>query len=316
MKALLVILNKDNAPALEKCLASIVNMEGLCTEYDVLIMDGASSDDSEKIARIYEERYPCIEFRVQRRLGGTGYARREACEIAKSGGYDVVVWGDSENVYHPMYMRNILKKMESSDAVGGVPKVRGGFYAHAFAWYHALHLVIPGLYRYHIPGNNKAERVEICSKVQYPETLRSEDYGFSIILRKNGLNLKQEVAKNAVVEVSLPESFGEVMAWQRARAKGVAQVLRKIGAKPWDNVGWASIFLLFVLFALLIPFSAIPLLLYSLLYLISAGALFYASKDYILNFKWLYFIAPMFGVLVYSIYSLFAVFQYIKIKNA
>ncbi len=307
MKALLVILNKDNAPALKECLASIADMHGLCEDFDVLILDGASKDGSEKIAREYEAQYPCIKFRVQERLGGTGFARREACDYARENGYDVIIWGDSENVYSPQYVRELLKKMSDNDAVGGVPKVRGGFYAHAFAWYHAMHLVIPNLYKVHIPGNNKAEKVAIFDKVQYPETVRSEDYGFSLLLRKKGIKLKQDVARDAVVKVSLPENFKEVRAWQRARAKGVAQVLNHVGAGPWDNLAWGFIVLFFLLFALFLPLSIYPIIIYSLLFLAGSLWVFYRSLPYNESPRKIYFLAPAIGLLIYSIYSLKAV---------
>ncbi len=315
MRALLVILNKDNAVSLEKCLDSIARMDGLCEFFDVLILDGASRDNSEEIARRYEKEYPCIKFKVQERLGGTGYARREACDYAISEGYDAIVWGDSENVYSPRYMRAMVDSLAEKDAVGGVPVVQGDFYGHAFAWYHALHLVIPNLYRVHIPGNNKGERVEICEKVKYPETVRSEDYGFSLLLRKMGIRLNQDIAKDAVVHVSLPGNFKEVRAWQRARSKGVAQVLREIGVAPWDNLGWSMLFLLFIVFALLIPFSYLPLLLYSILFFLGSLWIFVRSARYIKEKKIRYFFAPAFGLLVYSIYSLRAVWLYIKIKK-
>jgi len=314
MKALLVILNKDNAPALKECLASIADMHGLCEDFDVLILDGASKDGSEKIAREYEARYPCIKFKVQERLGGTGFARREACDYARENGYDVVIWGDSENVYSPQYVKELMKKMSDNDAVGGVPKVRGGFYAHAFAWYHAMHLVIPDLYKAHIPGNNKAEKVVIFDRVQYPETVRSEDYGFSLLLRKKGIKLKQDVARDAVVKVSLPDNFKEVRAWQRARAKGVAQVLRHVGAGPWDNLAWGFIFLFFIIFGLLSYFSWIPLLVYSLLFLIGSLWMFFRSLPYLEHPRKRYFFAAMFGLLIYSVYSLKAVWLVHKIK--
>ncbi len=312
MKALLVILNKDNAKPLAECLESISKMDGLCEEFDVLILDGASKDNSREIAEKYEKEYPCIKFKVQERLGGTGFARREATEYALEQGYWAIIWGDSENVYHREYATRILKKLEKNDAVGGVPLVRGNFYAHAFAWYHALHLVFPGLYKVHIPGNNKAEKVEIYEKVQYPETLRSEDYGFSLLAKKKGVKFKQDVAKDAIVEVSLPENFREVKAWQRARAKGVAQVLRDIGVKPWDNLAWGFASLFFLIFALLIPFSYIPLAIYTALFILAGFGIFIVSKRYLKNPKNAYFFAPVFGLLLYSLYSLTAVFMYLK----
>ncbi len=312
MKALLVILNRNNAGPLEKCLESVVNMQGLCESFDVLILDGASTDNSAEVAEKYTKEYHCISFKVQERLGGTGFARTEACDYAVENGYDAIIWGDSENIYSENYAVALLDRLNENDAVGGVPVVQGGFYAHAFAWYHALHLVIPNLYRVHIPGNNKAEKVSIYSEVQYPETVRSEDYGFSLLLRKKGITLKQDVAPNAKVKVSLPENFKEVRAWQRARAKGVAQVLRRVGVAPWDNVGWAFIFLFFLIFGLLIPLSFYPLLIYTVLFFLGAIWVFFRSLPYIEKPSMKYFFAPAVGLLIYSIYSLKAVWQYIR----
>ena len=315
MKALLVILNKDNAGPLKECLNSISKIKGLCEDFDVLILDGASKDNSREISEKFEKKYPCVKFKVQERLGGTGFARREACDYARDNGYWAIIWGDSENVYHEEYAIRLLEKLKDNDAVGGVPLVKGNFYAHAFAWYHALHLVFPGLYKVHIPGNNKAEKVEIYEKVRYPETLRSEDYGFSILARKKGVKFKQDVAKDAIVEVSLPENFKEVRAWQRARAKGVAQVLRDIEVKPWDNLAWGFAVLFFLIFGLLIPFSYIPLLIYTVLFILAGIGIFFASKRYIKNPKNRYFFAPVFGLFIYSIYSLKAVFIYLGLKR-
>jgi len=315
MKALLVILNKDNAPALKKCLASIAHMDGLCEDFDVLILDGASKDNSAEISKEFEGKYPCIKFKIQERLGGTGFARREACEYALKNDYDFIVWGDSENEYSPNYMKSMLAKLRHNDAVGGVPKVRGGFYAHAFAWYHALHLIIPKLYKIHIPGNNKGEKTEIFRRVQYPETVRAEDYGFSILLRKYGIKLRQDVAWDAVVFVSLPENFREVRAWQRARAKGVAQVLRKIEVKPWDSLGWGMIPLLFLTFGILSIISIWPILIYTILYFIGSIIIFLRSRRYVKKFRYRYFLGPFLGIIIYSIYSLLSLYYYFSLKD-
>jgi len=315
MRALLVILNKDNAESLDKCLSSIEKMDGLCQDFDVLILDGASKDNSKEIAEKYTKKWDCIKFKIQEKLGGTGFARREACQYAMKNGYDAVVWGDSENIYTERYMKSMIEKLKDNDAVGGVPRVKGGFYAHAFSWYHALHLVIPGLYKRHIPGNNKGEKVEIYKKVEYPDSIRSEDYGFSLLLLKKGIELKQDIAEDAVVYVSLPEKWREVKAWQRARAKGVAQVLRKIGFFPWDNIAWSLIFLLFLILLPIFIISPWPLIIYTLLFSLAAIGLFFKSKEYIERPKNRFFFAPIFGLLVYSIYSLLAIFYYASMRK-
>ena len=84
MKVLVVILNKDNAEGLKKCLESLKNQS--VDDFDVLVMDGGSRDGSKEVAKRFG-----VDFRVQKRLGGTGFARVEACQYALEKGYDVVV---------------------------------------------------------------------------------------------------------------------------------------------------------------------------------------------------------------------------------
>ncbi len=315
MKALLIILNKNKALLLDKCLKSIVNQDGFCLLFDVLVIDGASKDNSREVAEKYKEKYGCIEFKVQKRLGGTGYARNEGCHYALKKGYDVIIWGDSENYYEKDYFKNILEKIRDRDVVGGVPKVIGKFYAHAFAWYHAIHLIFPGLYRMHIPGNNKAERVEIFKRFRYPNSLRSDDYGFSLLLRKNGVHLKHDISWNSIVRVSLPEKWRDVKTWQDFRAKGAAQALREVGVKPYDNIAWGIGFLLFIFFIILLPVNCIPLLIYFLLFFVASLFIFFKSIKYLVRPKYRYFFAPFFGLLVYSYYSLKTVFYYLSYRK-
>ncbi len=308
MKALVVILNKDNAKGLRRCIESLINQSArICEDFDVLVLDGASSDESEDVVKSFSN--PCIRFKVQEKLGGTGYARVEACRYALSQGYDVVIWGDSENIYHPDYVKKMLDCLKYADAAGGLPIVRGGFFAHAFAWYHAIHAIVPKLAEVHIPGNNKAEKVEIFRKVMYPESRRAEDYGFSLILRKKGIKLRQKLT-DAKVLVSLPESLGEVHKWQMARAKGVAEAAHEIGVFPSDALIWLAALLPIPLVFVYPPLS---LSLFLLLFLTST-AIFVRSAKYIEKPRKRYFFAPFFGILIYSVYSLISLLHYLKLK--
>ena len=314
MKALLVILNKDNASGLRKCLESAVNMDGFCKLFHILIMDGGSKDNSREVAEEFRKKYGCITFSVQKVLGGTGYARNEACMYAIENGYDAIIWGDSENIYEKHYAKRLLKKLEHADVVGGVPVVRGSFYGHAFAWYHAIHLVFPGLYKIHIPGNNRGEKVEICKSFKYPNTVRGEDYGLSLLLRERGIKLRQDVAHDAIVQVSLPESIKDIIQWQNLRAKGAAQALKKVRAKPYDSLAWSISLLLFPIFCLLSIFTIIPIIIYTLLYFSASLWVFLRSAKFIKERKDIYFFAPFFGLLVHSYYSLKTLIYYLSSK--
>ena len=308
MKALVVILNKDNAEGLKICIESLLNQTAkLCEDFDVLVLDGFSADNSEEVVKACSS--PCIRFKIQYRLGGTGYARAEACEYALKQKYDVVIWGDSENVYFPDYVEKMLNCLKSADAAGGLPIVRGGFIAHAFAWYHAIHAIVPGLAEMHIPGNNKAERVEIFRKVKYPESKRAEDYGFSLILRKKGIKLRQKLT-DAKVFVSLPETVGGLHRWQMARAKGAAEAAYMVEAFPVDFLIWL-VPLMPVVMAFICPL--ISLYLFLLLFMLST-AIFVRSVRYIEKPKKIYFFAPFFGILIHSIYTLISLFYYLKLK--
>jgi len=303
MKVLVIILNKDNAEGLERCLKSL--KEQTYKNFDVLVLDGKSKDNSKEIAEKYG-----VTFKVQDRLGGTGFARVEGCEFALKRGYDVVIWGDSENVYDRRYIEEMVKALKNYDIVGGIPILEGSFLDHAFAWYHAIHLIVPKLYERHAPGNNKAEKTWIYREVMYPQSVRAEDYGFSILLLKNGLKVKCGFS-NAKVIVSLPKNLREVLAWQSSRAKGVAQALKMVGFKPYDVVAWSLLVLLIPLLA----FNLEALAIYLTILLTSSIAIHFKSKRFIRRFRWFYFIAPLVGLTIHSIYSIKALIHYLRWSN-
>ncbi|WP_457549364.1 glycosyltransferase family 2 protein [Archaeoglobus sp.] len=303
MKVLVIILNKDNAEGLDRCLKSLKDQT--YKNFDVLVLDGKSKDNSKEIAEKYG-----VMFKVQNRLGGTGFARVEGCEFALKRGYDAVIWGDSENVYDKSYVEEIVKALKNYDIVGGIPILEGSFLDHAFAWYHAIHLIVPKLYKRHAPGNNKAEKTWIYEKVMYPTSVRAEDYGFSILLLKSGLNVKCGLA-NAKVIVSLPKNLRDVLAWQNARAKGVAQALKLVKFKPFDVVAWSLLLLLIPPLA----FNLEALTIYMLILLTSSMVIHFKSKRFIRRFKWFYFIAPLVGLAIHSIYSIKALIHYLRWSN-
>ncbi len=314
MRALVVILNKDNGVMLRDCLNSLVRQTaGLCRNFEVLVMDGGSNDCSRDVAAEFERSYECVKFRVQSKLGGTGFARREACEYALENGYDAVIWGDSENIYEEDYVEKMINALNDSDAAGGIPVVRGGFYAHAFAWYHAIHLIIPGLAKKHIPGNNKAERVNLFSRFMYPESRRAEDYGFSLLLLKKGVKLKQKVV-DARVHVSLPERIAEIIRWQKARARGAAEAAKLVGVLPYDAIAWAAMDVVFAILAIASFITVLPLVVYAALLFMLSMYFFVSTWKYLEKPKVRYFFAPFIGLIIYSAFSLLSLFYYLKVN--
>ncbi|MCX8151810.1 MAG: glycosyltransferase family 2 protein [Archaeoglobaceae archaeon] len=303
LRTLVVILNKDNAEGLRRCLKSLIDQSlKICEDFDVLVIDGGSKDGSKEVVEEFSKTYPCVKFKVQKKLGGTGFARIESCDYAKN--YKFVIWGDSENEYSKDYVEKIVKALEKYDVAGGIPIVESSFYGHAFAWYHALHLIVPKLKNYHVPGNNRGERTEIYKLATYPETRRAEDYGFSLKLMKAGIKLKVKVV-DAKVKISLPKTFKDIIAWQKNRAKGAAEAAYSVKFFPYDSLIWISIFPVLIFSFLKLEIVIFLLALNSMIFLL--------TKRFLEKLKMRFFLAPIFGILIHSFFSLLTLIEFTKL---
>ncbi|MEM0014923.1 MAG: glycosyltransferase family A protein [Zestosphaera sp.] len=241
MRALVVVLNKNNAEGLRAALESLVRQSGVdvCVDYDVLVVDGWSADASEEVVKGFSSRFGCVEFVRQRFPGGVGQARVEAVRRALDLGYDVVVWGDSENVYDEDYLREILgciNPASGCDVCSGSTYVRQGFWGGFFYWYHTYHHLFKMVSRRHAPGNNKAVKAALYRTNIYPAISRSDDFFFSLAVRGNAEFCH---CSGARLTTSLPDSLKGVIAWQRSRVRGLVEgALLKGWGLPPDFLPW------------------------------------------------------------------------------
>ncbi|MCD6428290.1 MAG: glycosyltransferase family 2 protein [Desulfurococcales archaeon] len=240
-KVLLVIMNKDNAEGLRRCLESLGKQKvcELCNCFDVLILDGGSGDESADVAYEFAEKYPCVKFKVQEVRGGVGPARVEAVRYAIDNGYEVVIWGDSENEYSDTYVANLISAVsESCDVASGRSIVRDeSVWSRLFFWYHNFHVIFKSVRASHAPGNNEATRIDVFKSVIYPPISRADDFYFSLLALTRGTRFCY--SDDAVIKVSMPKTFKEVMAWQKARVRGVVEGAIATGLKvPIDFPLW------------------------------------------------------------------------------
>lgn len=243
-KVLVVLMNKDNAAGLRRALETLVRQEGcrICECFNVLILDGASKDNSADIAEDFIAEYPCIRFKVQEVPGGVGPARLEAVRYAMEKGYEYILWGDSENVYSPRYVAEMLSSPPDCDIVSGRSLVvRESVWSDMFFWYHAYHEIIPGLYKRHSPGNNKLAKVATAYReALYPPSKRSDDFYYTLIVLRKGLGVRYCLQPGAVVRVSMPRTYEEVKGWQSSRVKGLIEAAIMVGDKrPPDLLPWS-----------------------------------------------------------------------------
>ena len=244
-KVLLVIMNKDNADGLKKCLESLSEQTcKICSCFDVLIVDGGSKDNSRDIVKEFSRKYPCVKFLTQKFRGGVGPARIEAVRYAISNGYDAIVWGDSENIYDREYMEKLISRLENDqcDIVSGRSVVLdNGLWSRLFYWYHSFHVVFNDLKEIHAPGNNKVVKTQIYNYALYPPSVKSDDFYFSYLLLRKGIlrNVRLCYEDKAICYVSMPKNLKEVISWQRSRVKGLVEGALITGAKvPPDFPPW------------------------------------------------------------------------------
>ncbi len=267
LRVVLVILNKDNEKGLRKTLESLSNQTyPPCKYFDIFIVDGGSKDRSKDVATEYSEKIPCIYFIEQRVKGGTGPARREVIEMLRSRNYHLIIWGDSENEYHPNYIKNILNRYltERSRVDNSVRIILSGrsivkkqsIWSKFFYWYHGYHQIFPlGVGDRHAPGNNKAEEIVIYDLFNYPPCSRSEDFIFSYQLYRNHRDrVRYAHERGAVLFVSMPSTFKDIISWQRNRVRGLVECSRYIGRSyPPDLPYWTG----FLIYNILLPVISI-----------------------------------------------------------
>lgn len=225
MRALVVLLNKDNAEGLKKALESLGSQSGasICVDFDVLVVDGWSTDDSERVVDEFKKRFECVNFVKQKFRGGVGQARMEAVRYAMDLGYDLIIWGDSENEYFENYVSGFLKCVdseESCDVCSGSTYVRDGFWSMFFYWYHTYHHLFKFVSRRHAPGNNKAVKTSLYKRHTYPAIPRSDDFFFSLSLHGNA---EFCYCDEASLATTVPKSMREVVTWQRNRVRGLVE---------------------------------------------------------------------------------------------
>jgi glycosyltransferase involved in cell wall biosynthesis len=234
-------MNKNNAEGLRKALETLAKQVEcrICECFDILIIDGHSEDDSSEVARKFSEIYPCVTFKMQEIQGGVGPARLEAVKYAIDKGYKYIIWGDSENEYTYAYVANIKRYLDGDcDIVSGKSVIKDrSIWSRMFFWYHTYHLLFSYVAKRHAPGNNKGVKVDLYQKYVYPPTSRSDDFYFSYITEKEGL--RYCVNDDAVIKVSMPNLWREVLGWQRARVKGLVEGALILGRRlPPDFLPW------------------------------------------------------------------------------
>lgn len=95
---------------LEKCIDSIINQE--FNDYELIIVDDGSPDDSGKIADYYSEKYSKIKV-IHKLNGGAPSARNAGIDVSKG---EYLYFPDSDDWLAPEYLKEMYDCAQKSDA--------------------------------------------------------------------------------------------------------------------------------------------------------------------------------------------------------
>lgn len=216
VKTVVAILNRNNDKQLEQCLDSLLQQS--VGETVTVVVDGGSTDNSLRILEKYSKNDSRILFFVQISRG-TGRARNELIEYVEKHFPEAekIVWGDSENLYDPNYLSNLLSV--DADVVGGVSIIDSDSpLSQSLWWYYN------GFNGRTVAGNNEAVELALYRKYCYPAVTRTEDFFLHKQLRRD--RVKIEKVDNAICFVRTVKSFSEFVNWEKSRAKGLCEGVR------------------------------------------------------------------------------------------
>jgi len=113
-----IVITKNNADTIEECIKTLLTQTLPHTEYELIFVDGCSSDGTDDKIEKYASQYGFISI-LHENYGKMGYARNLG--IGQSRG-NVIVFTDGDALLPKEWLENIVKCLMNGnlDAVGGL----------------------------------------------------------------------------------------------------------------------------------------------------------------------------------------------------
>ena len=113
MKLSIIVPVYNTRAYLSACLDSV--LDPACADYEILVINDGSTDDSGEIAAEYESRFPALLRVVTTENGGLGAARNVGLEQAKG---DYLLFVDSDDCLQKGALREMLPLLDGSFDIG------------------------------------------------------------------------------------------------------------------------------------------------------------------------------------------------------
>ena len=108
----IIVCTYNRKRLLNDCLSSILRIDYPKSKYEVIVIDGGSTDDTLELQLQFEE----IRFFTER-TGGLANARNKGAELAKG---DIVVYTDDDCIVDSQWIKNLTLGFQLSSSIKGV----------------------------------------------------------------------------------------------------------------------------------------------------------------------------------------------------
>ncbi len=98
----IIIPAKNEADTIEECLKSLSNQDLDRSEYEIIVVDGNSTDETIKIASPYADRI------IPQKSKGIGGARRDGAEASRG---DILVFTDADTIHESNWLKIISENL-------------------------------------------------------------------------------------------------------------------------------------------------------------------------------------------------------------
>jgi len=217
VEATFIVIAFNEAPTLERTLRSISAQEKL-DDYEIIVVDDASSDDTVAIAERYASADPAVRVIELDTNRGRGTARRVGVEAARG---EFIATVDSDIVLPTHWYGTCRAELGEDDAVGGIA-VPDGDVAYLYRRFSLEPR--PVVHTAALTGNNALYRRSVFDAVQFDGRLRNgEDIALGHAMAEAGIRTR--VVPGLYVSHEESKSFSESLSWLFESGSGASRQL-------------------------------------------------------------------------------------------
>ncbi len=290
---LIPIYNAQNS--IKETISSIINQK-YCGNIFIYMIDDGSTDDYLPIVK--DMNLDSKITLIKSPHIGKALALNEALKYVKTK-YTITV--DSDTVLHPLAIRNIVKKLETSEketaAIAGclfVKNAKRNFITKLQEWDYTLGIFGVKLYQGNYNSTLVAQgafsiyKTNILRKIGGWQNCVGEDIVLTWELLSQGY--KTSFAKDAIAFTEVPESLKDLKRQRKRWARGMIEAFKKVKIITSKKLSFKSKFL--ICLNIFFPFIDIATLIF-----IPLGLILLAFGNNLL-IGWLYLLVILFGLLL------------------